>query len=313
VTKLGLRLFFAFALVAAAASTARAYVRTTTAHDDTTIKAVPVQWNVRCIGMTADTRGSRDLMLRDVQAALGRSVKAWNDATGGCGGLLLSAASDARALDVGQDGFNAVVFRNDKWQRPGGQPYDPSIIALTTVIYVDSPGHVGDGTLLDADIEVNNVNYTFSTSTVTATTRAGTSPVNLENTLTHELGHVQGLAHTCWDHTTIDDPIDNTGQPIPDCNDTLSDTILNSIMYPFYTADTPDRPLTSDDISGVCDVYSKARLGCWHDLRGGCESVPEAPAPPGGSHELPLATAAVLAASTAWAWRRRARRGRPLR
>ena len=294
-----LAIFVGFLLVAVTAP-ARAYVRTTTQHDDTTIPTVAVQWNIKCIVMQPDSRGSQDMPMADVESALQRSIDAWTTNTGSCGGLTLSMTRPNGILDVGDDGHQAVIFRNVTWQRPGHPPYDPSAIALTTVMYVDTPGEVGDGTLTDADIEVNDVNYTFTVDLANATPRDGTILVNLINTLTHELGHVQGLAHTCWDHITPTPPIDNTGNPIPDCDSELPDSIIATVMYPFYVpADPSARPLTSDDISGVCDVYGpiSAKLGCFLEIDdgygSGCSVAPAEP-PRGRDFSLAIAALATL-------------------
>jgi hypothetical protein len=210
-------------------------------------------------------------------------------------------------LDVAADGLPAVIFRNDEWRRPGHPPHDPSAIGLTTVMYVNTPGLPGDGTILDADIELNNVNYTFTTDPTTATTRPGTQLADLENTLTHELGHVQGLAHTCWDHVTATPPLDNTGAPIPDCNDpTLPLSITDTTMYPYATmaGETSKRQLSPDDVSGVCDVYQplQGKLGCYANIEGGCSATPTA-----RRERWPLVAAALGALATLLAAARRRR------
>jgi hypothetical protein len=295
-----------------ATSPARAYVRTTTQHDDPSIPTVPVRWNVHCIVMQPDSRGSQDVPMADVQSALQRSIDAWTSQTSLCNGLTLSMTPPKGILEVGDDGHQALIFRNVTWQRPGQPPYDPSAIALTTVMYVDTPGQLGDGTLTDADIEVNNVDYTFTVDPDASTARDGTVLVNLINTLTHELGHVQGLAHTCWDHLTATPPLDNTGTPIPDCGDPdLPASIVATIMYPFYVpADPSARPLTPDDVSGVCDVYGPlaGKLGCFLEIDNGgvgcsiaAERAPDAPA--GRDLSLPVAALAALALLAARAFR----------
>lgn len=262
------------------AGPARAYVRTTTQHDDPTVPSVPVQWNVRCLVVQPDSRGSKDVSMADEEKALQESIEAWSAQTSSCGGLSLSSAPPDGVLEVGDDGRQALIFRNDSWQRPGHEPYDPAAIALTTVMYIDTPGRVGDGTLTDADIEVNNVDFDFTVDADATTQNDGT--INLVNTLTHELGHVQGLAHTCWDHVTATAPLDDTGLPIPDCADPdLPQSIVETIMYPYYTGqDASDRPLTTDDIDGVCQVYGpiSAKMACYLDvenegigLGGGCQ------------------------------------------
>ncbi|MCA1665159.1 MAG: hypothetical protein LC659_12975, partial [Myxococcales bacterium] len=134
-----------------------AYVRTTTE-----TSGVPVQWNEKCVVVTIDERGSKDVSLPDLAATLARAVGNWTKRTGACGGLSLASRAAYKVLDVAADGLPAVVFRNEAWQRPGHAPHDPSAIGLTTVLYVNTPGQPGDGTILDADIELNNVNYTFS-------------------------------------------------------------------------------------------------------------------------------------------------------
>ena len=53
-------------------------------------------------------------------------------------------------------------------------PHDPSAIGLTTVFFVDTPGKPGDGTILDADIELNGVNFTFTTDPANAQPAPGT-------------------------------------------------------------------------------------------------------------------------------------------
>ena len=295
-----MKLAVATALVAIALP-ARAYVRTTSE-----TSGAPVQWNEGCVVVTIDQRGSQDIPLDRVAATLQRSVENWTRRTAQCGGLRLSMQPARAVLDVAPDGLPALIFRNDEWRRPGHAPHDPSAIGLTTVMYVNTPGQRGDGTILDADIELNNVNYTFTTDPLNASARPGTQLADLENTLTHELGHVQGLAHTCWDHQAVTPPLDNLGQPIPDCNGTLPEGILATTMYPYASSpgETSKRNLSDDDVHGICDVYQSLTptLACYPAIRGGCSVA--APAPP-RSRRWPLALAGAMVLALAMTRRKR--------
>jgi hypothetical protein len=209
---------------------------------------------------------------------------------------------------VAPDGLPALIFRNTTWQRPGHAPHDPSAIGLTTVMYVNTPGVIGDATILDADIELNNVNYTFTTDPTNATARPGTQLADLENTLTHELGHVQGLAHTCWDHIAPSPPHDNSGNPIPDCNDALPESILATTMYPYASmpGEISKRNLSPDDSAGVCDVYQSlaTQLACHPEVVGGYPAC--AVAPGARPRRWPLPVGALLVVAWLAARRRRA-------
>jgi hypothetical protein len=250
-------------------SAAEAYVRTTSDRS-----GVPVEWLERCITVRPDSRGSQDLSLSQIQEALDRSVQNWMSRTDACTSLKLQSAPAMGPLDFGIDGRPAVIFRDKAWVRPGtNTPRDDKIIALTTVFYVDTPGFVGDATILDADVELNGVNYTFALDTMTAVARPGTDLADLENTLTHELGHVQGLAHTCWDHVRDTPPLDNRGQPIPDCSSMLPQSILDTTMYPYplMTGETSKRNLSQDDVDGICQPYpANESKPCHQEIDGGC-------------------------------------------
>jgi MYXO-CTERM domain-containing protein len=285
--------------VAVWAGPAFAYVRTTTE-----ISGVPVQWNERCIVVTVDQRGSKDIPLDQIAQVMTRATNNWTKRTGQCGGIALTSQPARKILDVAPDGLPAVIFRNVEWRRPGKAPHDPSAIGLTTVMYVNTPGVPGDGTILDADIELNNVNYTFSLDPTNGAPRPGTSLADLENTLTHELGHVQGLAHTCWDHVTATPPLDDQGKPIPDCNGTIPDTIINTTMYPYASqaGETSKRNLAQDDVDGVCKVYAPLALSCYPEINGGCAVAGAAPSP----RRWPLVALPLVA--LALLLRRRARR-----
>jgi hypothetical protein len=245
------------------------YVRTTTKG------GWPVQWVERCILITIDGRGSLYVPIADANDALARAVKNWTSRTGSCGYLVLVAEPATRAYEVASDSRPVVVFRDSQWRRPGGDPHDPSAIGLTTVFFVDTPMKVGDGTILDADIELNGVNFTFTVHPETPMPRPGTVIADLENTLTHELGHVQGLAHTCWDHQVTPAPVDDTGATIPDCSGTLPKKITGATMYPYSSTpgEISKRTLSDDDVAGVCDVYPMQGPypACYQQVQGGCE------------------------------------------
>jgi hypothetical protein len=277
------------AALAALASGARGYVRTTSQHS-----GAPVAWLESCVTVTPDRRGSVDVPLDRVEDTLARAANNWTSRTSGCGYLALSTMPASAVLDVAPDGQNAVVFRLDNWT------HDPGAIGLTTVFFVDTPGRIGDASILDADIELNGQNFTFTNDAASATPRDGTVIADLENTLTHELGHVQGLAHTCWDHVTDTPPLDNLGDPIPDCNSVLPASILDTTMYPYALTpgETSKRNLSPDDVAGVCDVYPSTGTppACFlHVSSGiGCSIGRAAPPTPSSAALLLLLLAALV-------------------
>ncbi len=249
-------------------TSASAYVRATSPKS-----GKPFVWLESCIVVQADGRGSQDLPIDVVDATLARAAANWSSLTDTCGDLRLTTTPARGMAEVAADGRPVVVFRDLAWQRPGGMPHDPSAIGLTTVFHVSTPGLPGDATILDTDIELNGVNFTFTTDPANAMPRLDTVIADLENTLTHELGHVQGLAHTCWDHQSDTPPSDDQGMPAPDCDGPLPQTVMDATMYPYalMPGEISKRSLTDDDERGVCNTYpnSQPQAACFQRVQNG--------------------------------------------
>jgi Metallo-peptidase family M12 len=257
----------AFALLGASLP-ARAYV------DTRTTSGTAVRWQVRCITMSPDARGDQSgdsITNDDIESTLQAAIDTWNTSLQTCSAMQLSMNPATQVLGVVSDGRPAVVFTSDNWS------HDAAAIAVTTVWYANHAGDPTDGQISDADIELNAVNYSFTTTPTTAVARPNTSIADLQNTLTHELGHVMGLAHTCWDHKTATPPLDNNGQPAPDCNlaPDLPAAIMDATMYPYsQPGSTGMRVVGPDDLNGVCTSYpnNTQATACYGFIQsGGCQ------------------------------------------
>jgi len=122
------------------------------------------------------------------------------------------AKASFNSLDL-KENKNIVVWIYNDW------PYEPNGLALTTVTYDDKTGKI-----YDADIELNGYNYRFD-----VVTNPPSTYTDIQNTITHEIGHLIGLDHTF--------------EP-------------SSVMYPTARAgEIKKRELSQDDIDGVCEIY----------------------------------------------------------
>jgi hypothetical protein len=272
---------------------AQAYVSTRTN------SGTAVRWPTRCIVIAPDARGdisSDDIDANAIDATLARATENWNARMKGCSFMQLGVVPATRALEAVSDGRPALVFRSDVWGR-GDKMYDPSAIGVTTVWFADRPGDPADGQITDADIELNAVNYSFTNQPATAQARVGTKVADLENTLTHELGHVMGLAHTCWDHKTDTPPPDETGAPAPDCNATnLPPKVTMATMFPYADERAVNmRVVGDDDLKGVCDTYpmNDTPPACYAFIveSGGCAMPQPRDAPAHTARNLAIALA----------------------
>jgi hypothetical protein len=279
------------------------FVRTLTSN------RTPVQWRSGCIFITYHEDGTAHLA-GDREFHLIDSVfQRWERDAADCSYMRFIIEGRERR-EVGFDGVNLVMFRHDRWCRPaaGNDPeicYSPSAAGLTTLFFINDPNSPHDGEIIDADIELNGVDFAIS-SGGDSLGQAGCL-ADLANTLAHEVGHLLGLDHTCWDGSSPR-PSDQDGNPAPDCsNRNLSPEILDATMYAFQECgETKKASLTADDVAGKCAIYPPSRDPgrCEPVSVGGCCSLaaagPHAEAVRGG------AALAILAALLLLRLRRRA-------
>jgi hypothetical protein len=175
-----------------------------------------------------------------------------------------------------------------------------NIVALTSVLYDPSNGRI-----LEADIEVNGWDgggvgnllspprhgWYFSCIPgivqPTACTRYGDgSPpsapcayVDLQNTVTHEVGHFIGLRHPCTTDPAAEPDLQFCGSAVPPGQVPFLQRTMSPTTQP---REITKRTLSADEVSAVCDIYpATSGGGC------GCGSV----GPAGGAALLLAALA----------------------
>ena len=250
----------------------------------------PLFWESGCIHLSVDSDGTKEIPGDQEFGIVDACIATWNDDTASCS--YLKVVDDGKqSVEVnGKDYTNVLKFRDASWCRPAthdapAKCYSDSSAGITTATFVNDGGS-RDGAIVDADIEINGVNFAISDNGVTL----GVIGCNAElaNTLTHELGHLHGLEHTCL---ASGDPnrTDGNGHPVPECQSTTDSAVTEATMYPFQDCgETKKETLEADDIAAICAIYPVAKdpHSCAGvDPGGGCNTA--------GDHRSPLGLLAL--------------------
>lgn len=208
----------------------------------TSTSGTPVWRSDRLVQLTLDTTTIPDADVPAITAAF----DAWSAATESCGGVTFGLA---RGSDHERE---TIHIRTDRWCSPdGSECYDPASASVTHLTFIDNPDDANDGMVVGADVELNAVDFELLLPSATPATDK--PALDLQSVMTHEAGHVLGLAHDC---ATGDEawPTDERGNQVPSCGaDPLPADVLPATM--FYQIDpgsTGARTPKQNDIAGAC-------------------------------------------------------------
>lgn len=239
----------------------------------------PVAWPYGCAALHLDPRvPSGTIPLETLRQLTGAAMERWASAVcdplrGTHPGFRLQLLGDLAApLGYFEGGVNAsTVSIPSRWVRDAF--HAPDAAALTVVTFASD-----NADILDTDVELNvrgpdnprGVSFTLDL--------AGPNRTDLQTTLSHELGHVQGLAHSAEE---------------------------SAVMWSLVRQNDQRRTPTEDDARGLCAVYPPTGVStCDPGLRGlsfhgkgvGCRAAPAGPVSGRGAWALALLGLASLCA-----------------
>jgi len=247
----------------------------------------PLYWPQPCFGFSVQRDASTQIPWQTTDDIVRQAFDTWLAADCGAGQGPAMRVDDlgpvtCAAREYNQDGGNAnlIVFRDDAWPYAGQW----STLALTTVTY-----NLDTGEIYDADMELNSANVHLTVSDTDV-------EFDLRSIVTHEAGHMLGLAHSAEEAATM-------GRQ-------------------YLPGEITLRDLTADDVAGICAAYAPAEPGSPRDPTR-CDSTPRrgfqdfcgaAPVDEGCTLHAPAAggrlALAGLGAGIGWLVHRRCRRRR---
>lgn len=268
-TLLRILVLSACAVILALPLPGQGYVRTRTK-----VTCRPLRWAQTCVFLQPDAELLRDELPADVTLnAIQSAIRSWNERLAPSSFLQLHYLPPTDSREASQtDRLGWIKFRFGTWCRPAKDSssspvcFDPSATAVTTVSFLNKPTDPDlDGQIVDTDIDMNAVGFRFVDGSKPLPTGDRRAPVDLWNVLTHELGHVMGLDHTCLlDGGSSGCMTDQKGGAVLACT-TLdgqrfssqdAETAYEAAMYPSSTAGDYSRRIpTSDDLAGVISVH----------------------------------------------------------
>ncbi|MFH1529668.1 MAG: matrixin family metalloprotease [Pseudomonadota bacterium] len=221
-------------------------------------KGAGLHWPDLCHVVYAYLDGSADVDDGSDIEAIRLSLETWNAEE--CSGFTMVWGGLTNMQWIGYTSYggnaNIVIFHEEDW------PYDQRPVAFTSVTY-----NPVTGVIFDADIELNAEDYEFTAGGPDM----DPGDIDIQNTITHEAGHIVGLDHS---------------------------NKVKATMYEYSVfGETVKRTLDKDDVDGLCTLYP---------LTGGattCEEVQKLdlwvddPDVPPGPASNPSCTAASQSAS----------------
>ncbi len=178
----------------------------------------PVHWTGFPVRFVIDAQGPRDMGLEAAERAVLGAFRAWQGAPGSAVAFVYDGRVSRPGVGYDRDAevnHNAVTFSGDSWSY-GGEP-----LAVTLTLF-----RRGSGELVDADIVVNEHSYVWGEGAAVEN--------DLQNALTHEVGHFLGLGH--------------------------SDTIDATMYASAAPGEISKRTLHPDDVAAVQQLYPGADL-----------------------------------------------------
>jgi hypothetical protein len=213
----------------------------------------PNFWPYRCVTLNVFVSDPPAFLTPGlVIDAVTKAASVWNPEKSGCGDMILKVSSNiGQGGPIANDHRNTVQFMKDWGQDPDPDyqvNHVPEAFALTTVTTLEATGEI-----IDTDVEINAVNFKWDDLVLNS--RPGEIAADLQNTLTHEFGHVLGLDHNCDD--SGQGLVDTTGVPAPRCSAAPA-AIREATMWPRVDrSDVLRRDLAADDLAGLCAIYPR--------------------------------------------------------
>lgn len=198
----------------------------------TSVGPIPLRWYQPDVTVYHDSALTLDAPGDAVLDAISSSLATWNEVD--CEHPVLQnggPVQDGTAFKTSngsENGTNIIIFEDSatwKSNRSGQEQFDTSLtLALTTIFH-----SAWTGEILNFALEMNDGSFDF-----------GIEPTgyafDIQNTLTHELGHVIGL-----DHTMLD----------------VTDSSQQTMYFQTEPAETLKRDLGQDDMAGLCALYTQ--------------------------------------------------------